>query len=57
MPMSDKRPAPSLAAASAAKPRESVREILTDVARRRSAEIAGVALLASATLFAIALMS
>jgi DNA segregation ATPase FtsK/SpoIIIE, S-DNA-T family len=41
----------------AAKPRETVRDILKDVARRRLAEIVGVALIALAALVTVALMS
>jgi DNA segregation ATPase FtsK/SpoIIIE, S-DNA-T family len=59
MPMSDRRSAPPLAATAhgASKPRESVRDILKDVARRRLAEIVGFGLLAVSLAATLALMS
>jgi DNA segregation ATPase FtsK/SpoIIIE, S-DNA-T family len=59
MPKSDRGVEPSLSprAAGAGKHRETVGEILKDVARRRIAEIGGLALLALCALVTIALMS
>ncbi len=58
MPMSEGRKTPQLAAAvKAGKPRESVREILQGLARRRMAEGLGLALVVAAALMTVALMS